>query len=91
MLPDTELNHPIDETASVGVYGDIAAGDPIDARQEIKEQFLLPSEWILQRENAFMLEVTGDSVLLIPENTRYESINVKPEQVLINGVVIGML
>ncbi len=33
----------------------------------------------------------GDSVLLIPENTRYEPINVKPEQVMINGIVIGVL
>ena len=33
----------------------------------------------------------GDSVLLIPENAKYEPINVKPDQVRINGVVIGVL
>ena len=33
----------------------------------------------------------GDTVLLIPENSKYEPINVKPDQVLINGVVIGVL
>lgn len=33
----------------------------------------------------------GESVLLIPENSKYEPIHVKPEQVSINGVVIGVL
>jgi len=32
----------------------------------------------------------GDSVLLIPENSRYEPINLT-DQVQINGVVIGIL
>jgi SOS-response transcriptional repressor LexA len=33
----------------------------------------------------------GDSVLLIPENSRYEPINLSPDQVQINGIVIGLL
>lgn len=33
----------------------------------------------------------GDSVLLIPENSRYEPINLNPDQVQINGIVIGLL
>jgi SOS regulatory protein LexA len=33
----------------------------------------------------------GSSVLLIPENSRYEPINVKPDQIRINGVVIGVM
>lgn len=33
----------------------------------------------------------GDSVLLIPENSRYEPINIKPDQLIINGVVVGIL
>lgn len=33
----------------------------------------------------------GDSVLQIPENSRYEPINLDSEQVQINGIVIGLL
>lgn len=33
----------------------------------------------------------GSSILLIPENSKYEPIHVKPEQVSISGVVIGLL
>ena len=33
----------------------------------------------------------GGSVLLIPENSEYEPINLKPEEVNINGIVIGVL
>lgn len=33
----------------------------------------------------------GGSVLLIPENSKYEPIHVKPEQFSINGVVIGLM
>lgn len=33
----------------------------------------------------------GGSVLLIPENSKYEPINIKPDQIIINGVVIGLL
>lgn len=33
----------------------------------------------------------GDSILLIPENSKYEPINVKPDQIKINGIVIGVL
>jgi len=33
----------------------------------------------------------GDSVLLIPENSKYEPINLNPDQVQINGIVIGLL
>jgi len=33
----------------------------------------------------------GGSILLIPENSKYEPIHVKPEQISISGVVIGLL
>ena len=35
--------------------------------------------------------VMGGSVLLIPENIKYEPMNLKPEEVIINGIIIGVL
>ncbi|MCT4617865.1 MAG: transcriptional repressor LexA [Marinisporobacter sp.] len=118
------------------MYGEIVAGIPKLASEEIGNSFHLPTEWVQNKEDCFLLKVTGDSmeganiqdgdyvvikkqntaenmdlvaatidenatlkkfmsmgdtILLIPENKKYEPIQMKSNQVYINGVVIGIL
>lgn len=121
---------------NLNVYGEIVAGEPKLAYEELGDKFSLPIEWLQGKNECFALKVVGDSmqgaeieygdyviihkqntannmdivvatidenatlkkymsmgdyVLLLPENTNYEPIQMKKTDVYINGVVIGVL
>lgn len=121
---------------TVPLIGDVAAGVPIVANEQFESRIVLPTEWIISKNDTFALTVTGDSmigvgiekgdkvivnrqntasngdiviaiigqeatmkkfmlmgdsILLISENSKYEPIQMKREDVIINGKVIGVL
>lgn len=125
-----------DSLENLNVYGEIVAGVPKLAYEELGGTFNLPTEWLQGQNECFALKVVGDSmegvgieygdyvivhkqntannmdivvatidenatlkkfmsmgdyVLLIPENSNYEPIQMKKTDVYINGVVIGVL
>lgn len=131
-----EITYFQEETRSLSVYGNIAAGIPIYMNDEIGERFYLPDDWLRGQEDCFMLKVKGDSmigagiedgdyvlvrkqqeahnrdivivaldddatmkrwmkmgdtILLIPENEKYEPIQIRSNQANILGLVIGVL
>jgi SOS regulatory protein LexA len=52
-----------DELKEIPVFNQIAAGNPIEINDEIKESFYLPSGWLERGKDTFILEVKGDSMI----------------------------
>jgi DNA helicase-2/ATP-dependent DNA helicase PcrA len=125
-----------DKLKLVPTYEGIAAGQPIFMQGKSEARFYLPTEWLRNRENCYLLKVQGDSmieagiedqdyvliqqqstaenrdivavaiddeatlkrfvrmgdsVLLMPENPKYEPIQLSDNQARIVGVAIGLL
>ena len=51
------------ETIQVPVIGNVAAGEPIFAAQNIESYFPIPAEYIPAGKDVFMLNVKGDSMI----------------------------
>lgn len=51
------------ETKELVVYGNIAAGIPINMNQSREDLFYIPTEWYGSHEVLFMLKVRGDSMI----------------------------
>ncbi|MGI6365639.1 MAG: S24 family peptidase [Bacillota bacterium] len=125
-----------DKLKLIPTYEGIAAGQPIYMQGKSEARFYLPTEWLRNRENCYLLKVQGDSmidagindqdhvliqqqstaqnrdivavaiddeatlkrfvrmgdsVLLMPENPKYEPIQLSDNQARIVGVAIGLL
>lgn len=52
-----------DELKEIPVFNQIAAGNPIEINDEIRESFYLPSGWLEKGKDTFILEVKGDSMI----------------------------
>lgn len=52
-----------DELKEIPVFNQIAAGNPIEINDEIRESFYLPSGWLERGKDTFILEVKGDSMI----------------------------
>lgn len=52
-----------DELVEVNVFNDIAAGNPIEINDEVKEKFYLPKGWLERGKDTFILHVKGDSMI----------------------------
>ncbi|QGU94450.1 repressor LexA [Clostridium bovifaecis] len=52
-----------DRLKRIPVYGNIAAGIPIQMNEEIESKLHLPLEWFSQNEQYFVLKVKGDSMI----------------------------
>ncbi|MFP4456655.1 MAG: S24 family peptidase [Clostridia bacterium] len=134
LAENTETTFTQSETISLSIYGQIAAGEPIDINQEI-DTFYLPKDFNISSET-FMLQVKGDSMIgadicdgdivvvnkqssaknwdivvavindtvtlkrlskmgdlvaLISENPDYEAISLEEKQLIIMGVVTGVI
>lgn len=133
---ESRLSIECNSISEVPVIGNVAAGIPTTAIEHFESTITVPHDWILSRNDAFALKVTGDSmtgagidkgdivivnrqnsasngdiviaiidqeatmkkfmmmgdsVLLISENSKYEPIQMKREDVVINGKVIGVM
>lgn len=56
-------NSTIKEVINVPIVGNVAAGQPILAIENIEDSFPLPSDFIKINNNAFILKVKGDSMI----------------------------
>ena len=45
------------------LYGSIAAGNPIEAKQHVEAEFAVPTEMLGNAKNAFLLRIKGDSMI----------------------------
>ncbi|MEN8906953.1 MAG: S24 family peptidase, partial [Clostridiales bacterium] len=133
---DTKEDLKPENFQEIRVFGEIIAGEPRLAYEDVKESFPIPNEWLSHSDDYFFLKVVGDSmngieinigdyvlikkqntainmdivvvsidenatlkklmvmgdsVLLISENPDYEPIQMRREDVLINGVAIAVL
>ena len=52
-----------EELKEIPVFNQIAAGNPIEINDEIRESFYLPSGWLERGKDTFILEVKGDSMI----------------------------
>lgn len=52
-----------DELLELNVYSDIAAGEPILMGEDFEQTFNLPTYWIKNSKDCFMLKVKGDSMI----------------------------
>jgi SOS-response transcriptional repressor LexA len=59
---DNNLLCSKDELASLPVYSNIAAGEPISINPEVEDTFNIPHYWIKGMKDCFMLKVKGDSM-----------------------------
>lgn len=58
-----EFQEKVEETLSIPVFNEIAAGSPILMNDSIEDTYLLPKEWIRNSKDVFMLKVRGDSMI----------------------------
>lgn len=61
-LRPAPTQEPADDSVSVPVVGDIAAGSPISAEEHVDDMLTLPRE-LIGRGNVFGLRVRGDSMI----------------------------
>lgn len=61
-LQDPSTREPADDSVSVPVVGDIAAGTPISAEEHVEDTLTLPRE-LAGRGSTFGLRVRGDSMI----------------------------
>lgn len=89
------------------IYSEIAAGKPIYMNEEIKGDSMIDAGIdngdyvVIHKQNvAVAIEENatlkrwmkmGDTVLLIPENEKYEPIQIKGEQASIIGIAVGII
>ena len=57
------IEYKEDKLKKIPVYGDIAAGIPIQMNEEIENKLRLPLEWFSENEQYFVLKVKGDSMI----------------------------
>lgn len=65
-----EIKQKPEELKTLKVYSDIAAGIPIEIIDEIRGNFKLPKEFLRDKENLFILQVKGDSMIEADINNR---------------------
>lgn len=51
------------ELKEIPVFNQIAAGNPIEINDEMRETFYLPAGWLERGKDTFILEVKGDSMI----------------------------
>lgn len=61
MARGMEVIHRLQATREVPIVGRVAAGDPIDALENLEGTVNLPEEWV-NGEGVFILKVKGDSM-----------------------------
>ena len=61
-VPSIDSDTPVGDAAMVPLVGQIAAGIPITADQQVEEYFPLPRQ-VVGNGNLFMLKVVGDSMI----------------------------
>ncbi|MCK9222044.1 MAG: transcriptional repressor LexA [Limnochordia bacterium] len=79
------------DVVSVPIVGNVTAGEPILATENIEEHFALPKDFIRTEENVFMLRVQGSSMIGagILDN---DFVLVKQQNAAYNGdIVVAML
>ena len=52
-----------EQTVSLAIYSNIAAGTPILVGEDVTMHFPLPTEWFLGKEECFLMTVKGDSMV----------------------------
>lgn len=77
-----------EELKAIPVFNQIAAGNPIEINDEIRENFYLPSGWLERGKDTFILEVKGDS--MIEKNIfNGDLVVIKKQQIAYNNDIVA--
>lgn len=57
------FENKVEDTLSIPVFNEIAAGSPILMNEYVEDNYCLPKEWIKNPKDVFMLKVKGDSMI----------------------------
>lgn len=86
--------HPEYQTSNkvrmLPLYGNIAAGAPINAEDHIEDFIAVPSEMVRSIENAFLLRIKGDSMIndgIMPRDL----VVIKPQLTAHNGELVAFM
>lgn len=80
-----------DETISIPLVGDVAAGTPILAEQNIEDYFSVSNTFFGKAEELFMLKVRGESMIEIGINDG-DYVVAKRQNTAVNGdIVVAMI
>jgi len=60
---EAAVEYKEDKLKKLAVYGNIAAGIPIQMNEEIENKLYLPKEWFPENQQYFVLKVKGDSMI----------------------------
>ena len=58
-----ESEYKSENMSRLGVYSEIAAGKPIQINSEFQDDFYLPSHWVKDSINSFILKIKGNSMI----------------------------
>lgn len=59
----TDLVQDLDQPIQVPIVGNVAAGIPSAAIEDYQDTLFVPEEWVIQAQDTFVLQVTGDSMI----------------------------
>ncbi|ENH97580.1 LexA repressor [Gracilibacillus halophilus YIM-C55.5] len=59
----TGLAKEMDQPIQVPIIGDVAAGLPMSAIEDYRDTLPVPEDWLIQAQDTFVLQVTGDSMI----------------------------
>lgn len=62
-LESDGFENKVEDTLSIPVFNEIAAGSPILMNEYVEDNYCLPKEWIKNPKDVFMLKVKGDSMI----------------------------
>ena len=88
-LRNEEEEDAFEEMLNLPVVGNVAAGEPIFADENIEDKIAYPARFV-RRDGSFMLRIRGESMIGVGINDG-DYIVVEPEQVAENGDVVVAL
>ncbi|MBM7836643.1 transcriptional repressor LexA [Clostridium sardiniense] len=89
-LEITEFSQPKREMINIPIIGNITAGAPILATENIEDTFTLPIDFIKHNRELFMLKVNGNSMINVGINDNDLAI-IERTQTAINGDIVVAL
>ncbi|GAA0069314.1 transcriptional repressor LexA [Clostridium sardiniense] len=89
-LEITEFSQPKREMINIPIIGNITAGAPILATENIEDTFTLPIDFIKHNRELFMLKVNGNSMINVGINDNDLAI-IERTQIAINGDIVVAL
>lgn len=90
-LEITEFSQPKREMINIPIIGNITAGAPILATENIEDTFTLPIDFIKHNRELFMLKVSGNSMINVGINNNDLAIIERTQTALNGDIVVALI